>query len=39
MIDQIPTIRFDGLQAELTLISVVCIFIIVEIHILADKLF
>ena len=39
MIDQIPQIRFEGLQAELTLIAIVCIFIIVEIHILADKVF
>ena len=39
MIDQIPQIRFEGLQAELTLISVICIFIIVEIHIIADKIF
>ena len=39
MIDQIPQIRFEGLQAELTLISVICIFLIVEIHIIADKIF
>ncbi len=39
MIDQIPQIRFEGLQADLTLIAIVCIFIIVEIHILADKVF
>ncbi len=39
MIDQIPTIRFEGQLAEITLISVICIFIIVEIHILADKVF
>ncbi len=39
MIDQITTIQFNGLLAELTLISVICIFIIVEIHILADKIF
>ena len=39
MIDQIPIIRFEGQLAEVTLISIICIFIIVEIHILADKIF
>ncbi len=39
MIDQIPQIRFEGQLADVTLISVICIFIIVEIHILADKVF
>ncbi len=39
MIDQIPQIQFNGQLAEVTLISVICIFIIVEIHILADKIF
>lgn len=39
MIDQIPTIRFEELHADFTLIAIICIFLIVEIHILADKIF
>ncbi len=39
MIDQIPQIRFEGQLADVTLISVICIFLIVEIHIIADKIF
>lgn len=39
MIDQISQIRFEGQLAEVTLISIICIFLIVEIHILADKIF
>jgi len=39
MIDQIPAIRFEGQLADVTLIFVICIFLIVEIHILTDKIF